>query len=176
MENSFLNRLNQAISNFKASTDHSFILSGLNKGEDVCGWVYNDEPFPLDDPGYYLLRQHEFFHLHEDLLDYYDREYFQQNTDWHRLWTLGDMGSQYDYEQCTCVVHTEMHGVTLTAEVNQHGQNGLYFDNLKLFKSLDEMYSYYRMQDYLVFKDKKFHSHSDKEMLAFYEAHIASRI
>ena len=31
MENSFLNRLNQAISNFKASTDHSFILSGLNK-------------------------------------------------------------------------------------------------------------------------------------------------
>ena len=71
MENSFLNRLNQAISNFKASTDHSFILSGLNKGEDVCGWVYNDEPFPIGDgPGYYLLPQHEFFHLDEDLRDY----------------------------------------------------------------------------------------------------------
>jgi hypothetical protein len=69
-----------------------------------------------------------------------------------------------------------MRGVTVTAEQNQHGQNGLYFDNLKLFQSLDETFSYYRMQDFLVFKDKKFHSHSDKEMLTLYEAHIASRL
>ena len=70
IENSFLNRLNQAISKSNASTDHSFILSGLNKGEDVCGWVYNDEPFPNYEPCYKLFPQHEFFHLDEDLRDY----------------------------------------------------------------------------------------------------------
>lgn len=177
MGNRFLTRLNQAISNFQESTDFSFILAGINKRDDVNQWVYEQEPFPVGDCiFFYLFPQREFFHLEADLLDYYDSDYFQQNTDWHRLWTLSDMGSRIEYDQCTCIEYTEINGVTVTVEVNHHGQNGLYFDNLKLFKSLDEMFIYYRKQDFLVFRDKKFYSHNDEELLVLYERHIASRI
>ena len=176
MENSFINRLHQAISNLHESTDFSFIMAGINMGDNVNHWVYEKYPDKDDVDIFYLFPQREFFHLDEDLLDYYDRDYFQKNTDWHRLWTLSDMGARIEYDQCTCVEHMEMNGATVTVEVNQHGQNGLYFDNLKIFKTLDEMFSYYRKQDLLVFKDKKFHSHSDEEMLGLFETHIASWI
>jgi hypothetical protein len=177
MRNSFLARLNKAIYNFQESTDCSFLLAGINKQDDVNQWVYEHEPFPVEDcQFFYLFPQREFFHLDADLLNYYDSEYFQNNTDWHRLWTLCDMGSRIEYGQCTCIEYTEINGVTVTVEVNQHGQNGLYFDNLKLFKSLDEMFIYYRKQNFLVFRDKKFYSHNDEELLVLYERHIASRI
>ena len=177
MENSLINRLHQAISNLHESIDFSFILAGINKRDIVNQWVYEREPFPVGDCiFFYLFPQRQFFHLGGNLLDYYDSDYFQQNTDWHRLWTLSDMGSRIEYDQCTCIEYTEINGVTVTVEVNHHGQNGLYFDNLKLFKSLNEMFFYYRKQDFLVFRDKKFYSHNDEELLVLYERHIASRI
>jgi len=176
VKNSFVHRLHRAISNLHESTDFSFILSGINKGDAVNQWVYNDEPFSHDYDIFYLFPQRDFFHLDGDILDYYDKDYLEQNTDWHRLWTLSDMGSRIEYDQCTCVEHMLMNGVTVTVEVNQHGQNGLYFHNLKLFKSLDEMISFYRNQDMLVFMNKKFHSHSDDELLALYNKHITSRL
>lgn len=168
--------IHTAVSIFSEKGDCELLLSEINVDDWVNQWVYGTEPFPSEDAYYSLVSITDFFHEDEDLLDYYDRDYFQQKTDWHRLWTLSDMGSRIEYDQCTCVEHMEMNGATVTVEVNQHGQNGFYFDNLKLFKTLDEMFSYYRKQDLLVFKDKKFHSHSDEEMLALYETHIASRI
>ena len=79
MGNSFLTRLNQAISNFQESTDFSFILAGINKRDDVNQWVYEQEPFPVGDCiFFYLFPQHEFFHLDTDLLDYYDSDYFSK--------------------------------------------------------------------------------------------------
>lgn len=176
MEDSFTNRLNQAISNFHASIDFSFILSGLNKGDAVNTWVHDNEAYSMDDRYFSLFPLCDFFHYFNDIKDYYDFDYLNQNTDWYRLWTLTDMGSHIDYGSCTCIEYWETNGVTVTVEVNCHDQSGLYFENLKLFSSLDEMYTHYKSKNFLVYRKNKFYSHNDQELLALYERHITARI
>ena len=152
------------------------LLAKINKGDSVNSWVYGSEPFPSEDSYYSLSPIHEFFHEDEDLLDYYDKDYLQQNTDWHRLWRLGDMASKIDCDQCSSIYYVEINDVVLSAEANLHGQNGFYFDNLRLFDSLDDLFLHYKDKGNLVFRDKTFYSHNEQELLALNKAHIESRL
>jgi len=112
----------------------------------------------------------------EDLLDYYDPDYIQQNTDWHKLWTLSDMASKIDSLECTSIYHLERDGLIISVEANLHGQNGLYFDNLRVFESIDGLFSHYCEEGNLIFRDKKIYSHNEQDLLALYKAHIEPRL
>jgi len=89
----------------------------------------------------------------EDLLDYYDPDYIQQNTDWHKLWTLSDMASKIDSLECTSIYHLERDGLIISVEANLHGQNGLYFDNLRVFEPIDGLFSHYCEEGNFIYTD-----------------------
>lgn len=114
--------------------------------------------------------------MDEDLLDYYVPDYFQQNTDWHKLWTLSDMASKIDSLECTSTYHLERDGLIISVEANLHGQNGLYFDNLRVFESIDGLFSHYCEEGNFIYRDKKIYSHNEQDLLALYKAHIEPRL
>ena len=168
--------LNELISRCKNGEKIESLLTAINYGDTVNSWVYETEPFPNEDKYYALMSVSDFFHLDEDLLDYYDRDYFQQNSDWHKLWTLADMASKIDCLECTSIYHLERDGLIISVEANLHGQNGLYFDNLRVFESIDGFFSYYCEEGNLIFRDKTIYSHNKQDLLALYKAHIESRL
>ena len=169
-------QVNKILSNFTDEKEAESLLTLINSGDIVNSWVYETEPFPNEDKYYALMPVSDFFHVDEDLLDYYDPDYFQQNTDWHKLWTLSDMASQIDTLECTSIYHLERDGLIISVEANLHGQNGLYFDNLRVFESIDGLFSHYCEEGNLIFRDKKIYSHNEQDLLALYKAHIEPRL
>ena len=169
-------QVNKILSNFTDEKETESLLTVINSGDIVNSWVYETVPFPDEDKYYALMSVSEFFHVDEDLLDYYDRDYFQQNTDWHKLWTLGDMASKIDCDECTSIYHLERDGLIISVEANLHGQNGLYFDNLRVFESIDGLFSHYCEEGNLIFRDKKIYSHNEQDLLSLYKAHIEPRL
>ena len=165
-------QVNKILSNFTDGKEAESLLTLINSGDIVNSWVYETEPFPNEDKYYALMPISGFFHVDEDLLDYYDPDYFQQNTDWHKLWTLSDMASKIDSLECTSIYHLERDGLIISVEANLHGQNGLYFDNLRLFESLENLYSYYKENGNFIFRDKTFYSHDEQELQSLFEAYI----
>ena len=165
-------QVNKILSNFTDGKEAESLLTLINSGDIVNSWVYETEPFPNEDKYYALMPVSDFFHVDEDLLDYYDPDYFQQNTDWHKLWTLSDMASKIDSLECTSIYHLERDGLIISVEANLHGQNGLYFDNLRLFQSLENLYSYYKENGNFIFRDKTFYSHDEQELQSLFEAYI----
>tara|TARA_B110000027_G_scaffold97200_1_gene102681 strand:- start:812 stop:1351 length:540 start_codon:yes stop_codon:yes gene_type:complete len=166
------NQVNKILSNFKNGKEVESLLAAINCFDIVNSWVDESEPFPSEDTYYSLMSVSDFFHVDEDLLDYHDRDYFQQNTDWHKLWTLSDMASKIDSHECTSIYHLERDGLIISVEANLHGQNGLYFDNLRLFQSLENLYSYYKENGNFIFRDKTFYSHDEQELQSLFEAYI----
>jgi len=169
-------QVNKILHNFTDAKEAESLLTLINSGDIVNSWVYETEPFPNEDKYYALMPVSDFFHVDEDLLDYYDPEYFQQNTDWHKLWTLSDMASKIDSLECTSIYHLERDGLIISVEANLHGQNGLYFDNLRVFESIDGLFSHYCEEGNLIFRDKKIYSHNEQDLLALYKAHIEPRL
>jgi hypothetical protein len=169
-------QVNKILHNFTDAKEAESLLTLINSGDIVNSWVYETEPFPNEDKYYALMPVSDFFHVDEDLLDYYDPEYFQQNTDWHKLWTLSDMASKIDSLECTSIYHLERDGLIVSVEANLHGQNGLYFDNLRVFESLEALFLFYKELGGLVFRDKKIYSHNEQDLLALYKAHIEPRL
>ena len=165
-------QVNKILHNFTDAKEAESLLTLINSGDIVNSWVYETEPFPNEDKYYALMPVSDFFHVDEDLLDYYDPDYFQQNTDWHKLWTLSDMASKIDSLECTSIYHLERDGLIISVEANLHGQNGLYFDNLRLFQSLENLYSYYKENGNFIFRDKTFYSHDEQELQSLFEAYI----
>ena len=170
------NQVNKILSNFKNGKEVESLLAAINCFDIVNSWVDESEPFPSEDTYYSLMSVSDFFHVDEDLLDYHDRDYFQQNTDWHKLWTLSDMASKIDSLECTSIYHLERDGLIISVEANLHGQNGLYFDNLRVFESLEALFLFYKELGGLVFRHTQFYSHSDSEMLSLYNLYIPHRI
>jgi hypothetical protein len=169
-------QVNKILHNFTDAKEAESLLTLINSGDIVNSWVYETEPFPNEDKYYALMPVSDFFHVDEDLLDYYDPDYFQQNTDWHKLWTLSDMASKIDSLECTSIYHLERDGLLISVEANLHGQNGLYFDNLRVFESIDGLFSHYCEEGNLIFRDKKIYSHNEQDLLALYKAHIEPRL
>ena len=169
-------QVNKILHNFTDEKEAESLLTLINSGDIVNSWVYETEPFPNEDKYYALMPVSDFFHVDEDLLDYYDPDYFQQNTDWHKLWTLSDMASQIDTLECTSIYHFERDSLIISVEANLHGQNGLYFDNLRVFESIDGLFSHYCEEGNLIFRDKKIYSHNEQDLLALYKAHIEPRL
>jgi hypothetical protein len=169
-------QVNKILQNFTDEKEAESLLTLINSGNIVNSWVYETEPFPNEDKYYALMPVSDFFHVDEDLLDYYDPDYFQQNTDWHKLWILSDMASQIDTLECTSIYHFERDGLIISVEANLHGQNGLYFDNLRVFESIDGLFSHYCEEGNLIFRDKKIYSHNEQDLLALYKAHIEPRL
>ena len=169
-------QVNKILHNFTDAKEAESLLTLINSGDIVNSWVYETEPFPNEDKYYALMPVSDFFHVDEDLLDYYDPDYFQQNTDWHKLWTLSDMASKIDSLECTSIYHLERDGLIISVEANLHGQNGLYFDNLRIFESLEALFLFYKELGGLVFRHTQFYSHGDAEMLSLYNLYIPHRI
>ena len=82
------------------------------------------------------------------------------------------MASKIDSHECTSIYHLERDGLIISVEANLHGQNGLYFDNLRLFQSLENLYSYYKENGNFIFRDKTFYSHDEQELQSLFEAYI----
>ena len=74
------NQVNKILSNFKNGKEVESLLAAINCFDIVNSWVDESEPFPSEDTYYSLMSVSDFFHVDEDLLDYHDRDYFQQNT------------------------------------------------------------------------------------------------
>lgn len=175
---------------FNAGKDVSEMLKRINVDERVNTWMYCLEPFVIDDDYYLIIPIVEYFHYHEDLLDYHDRDFYKGDTDASKVNTVNGMTPSKDmYESFTCLERCEIDGATLSVEVDSHGMNGLFFHNLGVFKSEAGVIEHYKgltydipsiwltpVEGYFISDGEKIISHSDAELVKFYDRYITPRL
>lgn len=175
---------------FNAGKDVSEMLKQVNVGERVNTWMRCLEPFPIDNDYYLIIPIVEYFHYHEDLLDYHDRDFFRGNTDANKVHTVNSMAPSKDmYDSFTCLERCKIDGATLSVEVNSHGMNGLFFNNLGVFKCEAGVIEHYKgltydipsiwltpVEGYFISDGEKIISHSDAELVMFYDRYITPRL
>ncbi len=175
---------------FNAGKDVSEMLKRVNVEERVNTWMYCLEPFVIDDDYYLIIPIVEYFHYHEDLLDYHDRDFYKGDTDASKVNTVNGMTPSKDmYESFTCLERCEIDGATLSVEVDSHGMNGLFFHNLCIFKSEAGLIEHYKsliydvpttcltpVEGYFLSDGEKIISHSDAELVKFYDRYITPRL
>ena len=175
---------------FNAGKDVSEMLKRINVDERVNTWMYCLEPFVIDADYYLIIPIVEYFHYHEDLLDYHDRDFYPGDTDANKVNTVNGMSPSKDmYESFTCLERREIDGATLSVEVDSHGMNGLFFDNLCIFKSEAGLIEHYKSLIYdtpstsltpiegnFISDGEKIISHSDAELVSLYDRYIKPRL
>ena len=175
---------------FNAGKDVSEMLKRINVDERVNTWMYCFQPFQMIPNYSFLIPIVEYFHYHEDLLDYHDRDFYQADTDAGKVNTVNGMTPSKDmYESFTCIERCAIDEVTLSVKVESHGMNGLFFDNLCIFKSEAGLIEHYKsliydvpttcltpVEGYFLSDGEKIISHSDAELVKFYDRYITPRL
>jgi hypothetical protein len=175
---------------FNEGKDVSEMLKRINVDERVNTWMYCFQPFQMIPNYSFLLPIVEYFHYHEDLLDYHDRDFYQADTDAGKVNTVNGMTPSKDmYESFTCIERCAIDEVTLSVKVESHGMNGLFFDNLCIFKSEAGLIEHYKsliydvpttwltpVEGYFLSDGEKIISHSDAELVKFYDRYITPRL
>jgi hypothetical protein len=175
---------------FNEGKDVSEMLKRINVDERVNTWMYCFQPFQMIPNYSFLIPIVEYFHYHEDLLDYHDRDFYQADTDAGKVNTVNGMTPSKDmYESFTCIERCAIDEVTLSVKVESHGMNGLFFDNLCIFKSEAGLIEHYKsliydvpttcltpVEGYFLSDGEKIISHSDAELVKFYDRYITPRL
>jgi len=175
---------------FNAGKDVSVMLNQVNVEERVNTWIHCLEPFPIDNDYYLIIPIVEYFHYHEDLLDYHERDFYQGDTHSNKVNTVNGMTPSKDmYDSFTCLERCEIDGAILSVEVDSHGMNGLFFHNLGIFKSEADVIKHYKniiydtpstsltpIEGTFIFDGKKIISHSDAELVKLYDRYITPRL
>jgi hypothetical protein len=166
------------------------MLKRINVDERVNTWMYCFQPFQMIPNYSFLIPIVEYFHYHEDLLDYHDRDFYQGDSDASKVNTVNGMTPSMDmYESFTCIERCAIDEVTLSVKVESHGMNGLFFDNLCIFKSEACLIEHYKsliydvpttcltpVEGYFLSDGEKIISHSDAELVKFYDRYIKPRL
>jgi hypothetical protein len=175
---------------FNAGKDVSEMLKRINVDERVNTWMYCFQPFQMIPNYSFLIPIVEYFHYHEDLLDYHDRDFYPGDTDANKVNTVNGMSPSKDmYESFTCIERCEIDEATLSVKVDSHGMNGLFFHNLCIFKSEAGLIEHYKsliydiprtcltpVEGYFLSDGEKIISHSDAELVKFYDRYITPRL
>ena len=175
---------------FNEGKDVSEMLKRINVDERVNTWMYCFQPFQMIPNYSFLIPIVEYFHYYEDLLDYHDRDFYQADTDAGKVNTVNGMTPSKDmYESFTCIERCAIDEVTLSVKVESHGMNGLFFDNLCIFKSEAGLIEHYKsliydvpttcltpVEGYFLSDGEKIISHSDAELVKFYDRYITPRL
>jgi hypothetical protein len=176
---------------FATGKDVTEMLNGVNTQEKINGWIHSIEPYPLDSEDFFLIVPIvNFFHLDDDIFDYYDVDFFQDASDWHKLWTMNKMSPSIDmYDNFVCLDRFKIDEVIMSVEVSSHGQGGLFYHDLNIFKSDAGVIDHYKNKIYfppwnkLLPKEghflcdgKKIISHSNGELLKLFNKYIATKL
>lgn len=175
---------------FNEGKDVSEMLKRINVDERVNTWMYCFQPFQMIPNYSFLIPIVEYFHYHEDLLEYHDRDFYRGDTDANKVHTVNGMSPSKDmYEDFTCIERCEIDEVTLSVKVESHGMNGLFFDNLCIFKSEAGLIEHYKsliydvpttwltpVEGYFLSDGEKIISHSDAELVKFYDRYLKPRL
>jgi hypothetical protein len=176
---------------FSSGIDVTEMLNGVNTEEKVNGWIWSIRPYEMDYEGFFpIVPIVDFFHLDDDIFDYYDVNFFQDASDWHKLWTMNKMSPTRDrYDEFVSLERFKIDDLTLSVEVSSHGQYGLFFHNLNVFKTDACVIDHYKNKIYsstwnkllpkeghFVCDGEKIISHSDTELLEFFELYIAPKL
>ena len=139
---------------------------------------------------YLLIPIINYFRFGEDLLDYHERDFFQGKSDRDKVLTVNNMSpSKEEYESYTCIERSQTDGAILSVEVNSHGQNGLYFDKLSVFKSEAALIDHYKnmmydpvgnqltpIEGHFITDGEKIISHSELDLIKFFDRYIEPRL
>lgn len=183
-------KIKAIIEAFALGQEPSEMLNRVNVEDKVNTWMHCLEPFQIDDDYYLLIPIINYFHFGEDLLDYHERDFLQGKSDREKVLTVNKMSpSKEEYESYTCIERSQTDGAILSVEVNSHGQNGLHFDKLSVFKSEAALIDHYKnmmydpvgnqltpIEGHFITDGEKIISHSELDLIKFFDRYIEPRL